>query len=105
MGGPAGRLSGDAQLGAGESIHFTYVETEAKNPVAINEMLEKYGVQNVLGPTTSWRRSRRPGTRCWREQSAADPTFKKVAASYLAFREGYRAWGDAQALKATYLTK
>ena len=39
------------------------------------------------------------------EQSAADPTFKKVADSYLAFRKVYKAWGDAQALKATYLSK
>jgi len=39
------------------------------------------------------------------EQSAADPTFKKVADSYLAFRKVYKTWGDAQALKATYLSK
>ena len=39
------------------------------------------------------------------EQSAADPTFKKVADSYLAFRKVYRTWGEAQALKATYLSR
>jgi TRAP-type mannitol/chloroaromatic compound transport system substrate-binding protein len=39
------------------------------------------------------------------EQSAADPTFKKVADSYLAFRKVYKTWDDAQALNATYLSK
>ena len=31
--------------------------------------------------------------------------FKKVADSYLALRKVYKTWGDAQALKATYLSK
>ena len=39
------------------------------------------------------------------EQSAADPIFKKVADSYLAFRKMYKTWGDAQRLEATYLSK
>ena len=38
-----------------------------------------------------------------KEQSAADPTFKKVADSFLAFRETYKPWGQAQFLKSTYL--
>ena len=38
------------------------------------------------------------------EQSAQDPVFKRVADSYLAFRKEYKTWGDAQALRATYLT-
>ena len=33
------------------------------------------------------------------EQSADDPIFKKVADSYLACREEYKPWGDAQFLK------
>ena len=39
------------------------------------------------------------------EHSAADPTVKRVADSYLAFRKVYKTWGDAQALEATYLRK
>jgi hypothetical protein len=39
------------------------------------------------------------------EQLAAAPTFKRVADSYLAFRKVCKAWGDAQALEATYLSK
>ena len=51
------------------------------------------------GRTRSWPPSRRRGWRCWPEQSAKDPIFKKVADSYLAFREKYKPWGDAQFLK------
>jgi TRAP-type mannitol/chloroaromatic compound transport system substrate-binding protein len=39
------------------------------------------------------------------EQSAADPTFKKVADSYLVFRKVYNTWSDAQALQTTYLSE
>jgi TRAP-type mannitol/chloroaromatic compound transport system substrate-binding protein len=39
------------------------------------------------------------------EQSASDPIFKKVADSYLAWRQEYKPWGDAQFLKPTYLSQ
>jgi hypothetical protein len=39
------------------------------------------------------------------EQSAQDQDFKKAADSYLAFRKVYKTWGDAQALKPTYLSE
>jgi TRAP-type mannitol/chloroaromatic compound transport system substrate-binding protein len=37
------------------------------------------------------------------EESAKDPLFKKVADDYLAFRKKYKVWGDAQAMKASYV--
>jgi TRAP-type mannitol/chloroaromatic compound transport system substrate-binding protein len=93
------------ELGAGESIHYTYAETEAMNPAAMNEMLEKYGVTNqrwtdeqLAAFETAWHD-------VLQEQSAADPVFKKVADSYLAWRQEYKTWGDAQLLKASYLSK
>ena len=39
------------------------------------------------------------------EQSAQDADFKKIAESYQAFRKVYKTWGDAQALKPTYLAQ
>jgi TRAP-type mannitol/chloroaromatic compound transport system substrate-binding protein len=39
------------------------------------------------------------------EQSAQDQHFEKIAGSYLAFRRLYKTWGDAQALKPTYLVQ
>ncbi len=37
------------------------------------------------------------------EDAAKDSLFKEVADSYLAFRKTYAKWGNAQALKSTYL--
>ena len=37
------------------------------------------------------------------EESAKDPLFKRIADDYLAFRAKYKIWGDAQAVKPTYL--
>ena len=37
------------------------------------------------------------------ENSATDPLFKEFADSYYAFRAGFKIWGDAQAMKLTYL--
>ena len=39
------------------------------------------------------------------EESAKDPLFKKVADHYFAFRKQYAIWGEAQAMKPTYITK
>ena len=71
----------------------------------MNEMLEKYGVQNVRWTDTELAAFEEAWYEVLAEQSAADPTFKKVADSYLAFRKVYKGWGDAQALEATYLSK
>ena len=37
------------------------------------------------------------------EDSAKDPLFKRVADSYLEFREGYAIWGNAQRMLPTYI--
>ncbi len=38
-----------------------------------------------------------------KEESAADPTFKKIADDYTKFRKEYQVWGEAQAMDSTYL--
>ena len=38
-----------------------------------------------------------------KEESAKDATFKEFADSFYAFRKNYAIWGDAQALKSTYV--
>ena len=93
------------ELACGEQIHYNYAETEANNPLAMNKMVEENGVkihrwtdEELAAMEAAW-------VEVLEEQSAADPTFKKVADSYLAFRKVYKTWGDAQALNATYLTK
>ena len=93
------------EAACGWNIHINYAETEALNPAAMNEMLEKYGVNNVRWTDEELAAFEAAWNEVLEEQSAADPTFKKVADSYLAFRKVYKTWGDAQALKATYLSK
>src|ERR687892_1586264 len=91
------------ELGAGESIHYTYAETEAMNPGAMNKMLEEYGVTNRRWTDEQLAAFENAWLEVLEEQSADDPVFKEVADSYLAWRKEYKTWGDAQALKATYL--
>ncbi len=93
------------ELAAGESIHYTFAESEATNPAVINEMKFKYGVINRRWEDEELAAFEAASNEVLAEQSAADPTFKRVADSYLAFRKIYKTWGDAQALKATYLSK
>ena len=93
------------ELGAGESIHYTYAETEAMNPKAMNEMLEKYGVTNRRWTDQELAAFQKAWEEVLAEQSAKDPVFKKVADSYLAWRQEYKPWGDAQFLKPTYLSQ
>jgi TRAP-type mannitol/chloroaromatic compound transport system substrate-binding protein len=93
------------EAACGWNIHINYAESEAMNPPAMNEMLEKYGVQNVRWTDTELAAFEEAWNEVLAEQAAADPIFKKVADSYLAFRKVYKTWGDAQALEATYLTK
>jgi TRAP-type mannitol/chloroaromatic compound transport system substrate-binding protein len=93
------------ELACGEQIHYNYAETEANNPNAMNRMVEENGVkvqrwtdEQLAAFEVAWQE-------VLEEQSAADPIFKKVADSYLAFRETYKTWGTAQFLKSTYQTE
>jgi TRAP-type mannitol/chloroaromatic compound transport system substrate-binding protein len=91
------------EVAAGEGIHHTYVETEAKNPGAMNKMLEEYGVTNKRWSDEDLAKFEQAWQEVLEEESANDPLFKKVADSYLAWREIYKTWGDAQSLKPTYI--
>jgi TRAP-type mannitol/chloroaromatic compound transport system substrate-binding protein len=93
------------ELGAGESIHYTYAETEALNPAAMNKMLEEYSVTNRRWTDEQLAAFEKAWFAVLEEESADDPIFKRVADSYLAWRTEYKTWGDAQALKATYQTQ
>jgi TRAP-type mannitol/chloroaromatic compound transport system substrate-binding protein len=92
------------EAACGWNPHINFVETEAMNPPAMNEMLEKHGVNNVRWTDEELAAFEQAWNEVLAEQSAADPTFKKVADSYIAFRKAYNTWGDAQALNATYLS-
>jgi TRAP-type mannitol/chloroaromatic compound transport system substrate-binding protein len=91
------------ELACGEQIHYNYAETEANNPNAMNKMVQEHGVEIRRWTDAELAAFEEGWLEVLKEQSAADPTFKKVADSYLAFRETYKPWGQAQFLKSTYL--
>jgi TRAP-type mannitol/chloroaromatic compound transport system substrate-binding protein len=93
------------EAACGWNLHVNYAETEAKNPGAMNKMLEEYGVTNVRWTDEELAAFEKAWNEVLQEQSAQDEWFKKVADSYLAFRKVYKTWGDAQALKPTYLSQ
>jgi TRAP-type mannitol/chloroaromatic compound transport system substrate-binding protein len=91
------------QLALGEAMIHTYVETEAKNPPVMTEMKTKHGVTNRRWSDDDLKTFEKMWQEVLKEESAKDPLFKKVADSYLAWRKTYKIWGDAQALKSTYV--
>jgi len=91
------------EVSCGHNIYVNYAETEAKNPAAMNKMKEEYGVTNVRWTDEELASFEKAWNEVLEEQSAQDEDFKRIAESYLAFRELYKSWGAAQALKATYL--
>ena len=91
------------EIAAGESIMATYANTEAKNPAAMNNMLSKYGVTNRRWDDATLATFEKAWVEVVAEESAKDPFFKEIAESFYSFRDEYRGWGEAQALKSTYL--
>ena len=87
---------------AAEQVVYTYAETEAANPAAMMEMLDKYGVTNRRWDDATLATLEGHWLAVLEEEAATDPSWKKIADSYLGFRNLYRIWGDAQALQSTY---
>ena len=88
---------------AAEQITVTFAETEAENPAAMKKMEEQHGVKHRRWRDETLRRFEEAWEEVVEEKSASDAEFKKIADSYFAFRETYRIWGEAQAMKVTYL--
>ena len=91
------------EAACGWNIYVNYAETEAMNPAAMNRMLEEYGVTNVRWSDEELAAFEQAWSEVLAEQSAQNEDFKRIADSYEAFRKVYKTWGDAQALKATYI--
>ena len=91
------------RLALNDSVIHTYVETEAKNPPVMQEMKDKHKVTNRRWSDDDLRAFEKAWLEVLAEESAKDPLFKKVADNYQGWRETYKIWGDAQALKSSYL--
>ena len=85
------------------SMLRSYVETEAVNPKAMVEMGTKYGVKTHRWKDEQLAVFEKAWMQVLEEDAKKDPLFKETADSYHAFRKMYAKWGEAQALKPTYL--
>jgi TRAP-type mannitol/chloroaromatic compound transport system substrate-binding protein len=83
-------------------VIFTQAETEASQFEVMAEMRDKHKVQIKRWPDEALKAYEKAWLDVLKEDSAADPLFKKVADHYLAYREKYAIWGDAQFMKPTY---
>ena len=91
------------EAACGWNIYVNYSETEAMNPEAMNTMLSEHGVTNMRWGDEELAAFEAAWNEVLEEQSAEDEDFKNIAESYKQFREVYKTWGDAQALRPTYL--
>jgi TRAP-type mannitol/chloroaromatic compound transport system substrate-binding protein len=91
------------EVSAGYGVMYTYAESEAQNFGAMQLMKTKYGVTNHRWPDSTLAALEKAWREVLDEEAKSDEWFKKIADSYLAFRKGYKLWGDAQAMKLTYL--
>ena len=91
------------EIALGHQIAYTYADTEAKNPAAMNAMKSQYGVTNKRWSDADLAKLEAAWNEVMAEESAKDPLFKAAAESYTAWRAAYKGWGDAQSLKGTYL--
>jgi TRAP-type mannitol/chloroaromatic compound transport system substrate-binding protein len=90
------------EVAAGNQIHFTYAESEAKQFAAMAEMTQKHKVQIKRWADEDLAAIQKAWLDVLEDESGKDPLFKKIADDYLAFRKSYAIWGEAQAMKPTY---
>jgi TRAP-type mannitol/chloroaromatic compound transport system substrate-binding protein len=98
-----GEYQAMVETSAGNNILKTYVESEALNPNALNEMQEKHGVIVKRWGDAELATFEKAWNEVIVEESAKDPWFKEVSDSFYSFRKIYRTWGSAQSLDSTYL--
>ena len=83
-------------------VIYTLAETEATQFGVMAEMRDKHKVQVKRWPDEALKVYEKAWLEVMKEESAADPIFKKVADHYLDFRKKYAIWGDAQHMQSTY---
>jgi TRAP-type mannitol/chloroaromatic compound transport system substrate-binding protein len=93
------------EVAAGNQVHYTYAESEAMQFDAMAEMRDKHKVQIKRWTDEQIASFEKAWLEVIAEESAKDPLFKKIADDYLEFRKKYAVWGEAQAMKPTYLPK
>jgi TRAP-type mannitol/chloroaromatic compound transport system substrate-binding protein len=93
------------RMAAGHQVMYTYAETEAMQFGMMAEMRDKHGVKVKRWKDSELAAFEKAWLEVVEEESAKDPLFKKIADDYFSFRKQYAIWGEAQAMKPTYLKK
>ena len=93
------------QVAANAQVSVTYAETEAMQFDQMAVMRDKHEVKIKRWSDDDLAKLERAWLDVIKEESAADPFFKKVADDYLGFRKKYAIWGEAQAMKPSYLNQ
>jgi TRAP-type mannitol/chloroaromatic compound transport system substrate-binding protein len=91
------------KIGSGYQVMFTYAETEALNFGAMERMQKEHGVIVKRWNDKDLAIFEKAWNEVLAEDSAKDAVFKRFADSYRTFRAKYKIWGEAQAMKATYI--
>ena len=91
------------ETGARAQVIYTYASADSQQFVAMQEMQSKYGVTNRRWTDDQLAVFEKYWVEVVNEEAAKDAVFKRFADSYFAYRKQYKIWGDAQALKATYI--
>jgi TRAP-type mannitol/chloroaromatic compound transport system substrate-binding protein len=93
------------EVAAGNQLSYTYAETEATQFGVMAEMRDKHKVQVKRWTDAQLAVFEKAWLDVIKEESAADPLFKRIADDYLDFRKRYAIWGEAQFVKPTYQKK
>jgi TRAP-type mannitol/chloroaromatic compound transport system substrate-binding protein len=91
------------EIALGEATMNVYVESEHSQFAAMKEYQEKHGVKVMRWSDDDLAAMEKAWLEVLAEESAKDPLFKKIADHYLDYRKKYLVWGQAQAMKPTYL--
>ena len=91
------------QSAAMTQVIYTHADADSKQFGAMATMQNKHGVKIHRWKDSQLAVFEKAWNEVVAEESAKDALFKEFADSYFAFRKGFKIWGDAQAMKPTYL--
>tara|TARA_B110000438_G_scaffold105340_1_gene103815 strand:- start:684 stop:1760 length:1077 start_codon:yes stop_codon:yes gene_type:complete len=84
-------------------IIYTHADADSKQFGAMATMKNKHGVKIHRWKDEQLAVFEKAWNEVVAEESKKDALFKEFADSYFAYRKGFKIWGDAQAMKPTYL--
>lgn len=91
------------EISTGDSMMHTYAESEHAQFAVMAEMQEKNGVKIHRWSDEDLATFEKAWLEVLKEESAADPLFKKIADHYLDYRKKYAVWGASQLMKPSYV--